>query len=221
MSTTTPSSSTPQPVGPIDALRLEASDLTRAAITRIRWMFGIGGVAAVAVGIALLVWPVKSLSVAAILLGLYFVIQAVARLIVAITAPDIGAGWRILDVLFAVLFLIGGIFMMRNSVISAGTLVIFVVFIVGIGWIAEGILALVESARSASPGWSVAFGLLSIVAGVIVVAVPGWSVVTLVIFTGVSAVVTGVTALVRAFTFGRSTLRAMDDQILEGEVIDG
>ncbi len=218
MSSSSPS--VPPSIGPVDALRLEAEDLTRGAITGIRWMFGIGGLAAVAIGIALLVWPVKSLAVAAILLGLYFVIQAVVRLIVAITTPGISAGWRILDVLFAVLFLIGGVFMMRNSVIAAGTLAFVIVFIVGIGWIADGILALVESARAVSPGWAVAFGLLSIVAGVVVVAVPGWSAVALVIFTGASAVVTGVVALARAFTFGRGTLRAMDADVVEGHAVD-
>ncbi len=213
------STQTPIPI-PTDALRLEAADLTRAAITGIRWMFGIGGLAASAVGIALLVWPVKSLSIVAILLGLYFVVQAVVRLVVAITTPGVSAGWRILDILFAVLFLVGGIFMMRNSVIAAGTLSLFIVFLLGIGWIAEGILTLVESARTASPGWAIVFGLLSIIAGIVVVAVPGWSAVTLVIFAGAAALVTGIAALVRAFTFGRAALRAMDASVVEGHAVE-
>jgi uncharacterized membrane protein HdeD (DUF308 family) len=210
-----------RPLSPSDALRLEARELTRAAIVRIRWMFGIAGIAAAVIGLALLVWPGKSRTVAAVLLGVSNIVSAVVRLAVAVAAPDISAGWRILDVLFSVLFLMGGVFMVRNSAVAAGTLAIIVAFIVGIGWISEGILALIESARSASPGWAVAFGLLSIAAGVIVVAVPGWSAVTLVIFTGAAALVTGVAALARAFTFGRDVLRSAGGAVVEGEVING
>lgn len=202
-----------------DSLRLNAQDLTRSTIGVVRRMFAVSGVVAVVLGIALLVWPTKSVQVAAILLGIYFVCAALVRLAAAVGSRGLAAGWRVLDVFFSVLFLVGGIFMLRNSAQMGQALLIVVAFIVGIGWIAEGILALVESGASASEGWSIAFGVISLLAGITVVAVPSWSGVALVIFTGAALLVTGIVALVRAFTFGRSVLAAMDTTI-EGTAVE-
>ena len=55
---------------PLGGLRLDAESLTRSAIKGIRGLFGITCFFALAIGIALLVWPGATLRVAATLMAL-------------------------------------------------------------------------------------------------------------------------------------------------------
>ena len=208
---------------PLGGLRLDANALTRSAIKGIRGLFGITGFFALAIGIALLVWPGATLRVAATLMALYFVVDALMRLYMAITTQLLSTGWRILSILFRVLLLVGGIFMFRNSTVAGEALLITIVFVVGISWIIEGILALTESGFARSQGWAIFLGIISVLAGISVLAVPTWSAVVLMTFTGISLVITGISSLARAFTFGKDVLKTMDARgvdIIDGEIID-
>jgi len=55
---------------------------------------------------------------------------------------------------------------------------------------------------------------------VTVLAVPGWSAVWLVIFTGAALVVSGVVAIIRGIRLGRDAEAALDDGIIEGTVVE-
>ncbi|MCI1676310.1 MAG: DUF308 domain-containing protein [Ancrocorticia sp.] len=190
-----------------DALALSADRMARSTIKLFRSFFAFTGVIAIALGIVLLVWPSRSLKVAAVLLSIYIIAVAIMRLITGITARDLPTGWRVLDLVIALLLLLGGVFMLRNTAAAAAALVIIVVFVVGFTWIFEGIIALIESGHSTSQGWTIAFGVLSIIAGVIVLLSPAWSAMFLIVFMGISLLVTGIFALVRAFTFGKDYLK--------------
>lgn len=211
------------PTEPLHAFHLHAEPLARSTIKAVRGMFAVTGILALAIGISLLVWTDATLKVAAVLMAIYFIADSLIRITVALTTPSLSTGWRILNILLSMIILIGGIFMLRNTTLAQGVLLLTIVFVVGISWIVEGILALAESGMAKSQGWAITFGVLSLLAGICVLAIPGWSAVVLIIFTGVSLVVTGVSAILRAFTFGKATLKAMDEQgvdIIDGEIVE-
>ncbi len=191
-----------------DVFRLNAPDLTRRAITTVRASFALLGVLALGLGIALLAWPGKTITALAVILGAYLLVEGVIRIVMALVTPLIHAGSRLLSILFGVLFILGGVVMMRNPGLSGETLLVVVAIIIGVAWIMEGVLALLESGSAQSRGWAIAFGIISLLAGIIVLVTPAWSAVMLMVFTGASMVVMGIVALVRAFTFGREVLRA-------------
>lgn len=191
-----------------DVFRLNAPDLTRRAITTVRASFALLGVLALGLGIALLAWPGKTIIALAVILGAYLLVEGVIRIVMALVTPLIHAGSRLLSILFGVLFILGGVVMMRNPGLSGETLLVVVAIIIGVAWIMEGVLALLESGSAQSRGWAIAFGIISLLAGIIVLVTPAWSAVMLMVFTGASMVVMGIVALVRAFTFGREVLRA-------------
>ncbi|CEI24201.1 HdeD family acid-resistance protein [Propionibacterium freudenreichii] len=191
-----------------DVFRLNAPDLTRRAITTVRASFALLGVLALGLGIALLAWPGKTITALAVILGAYLLVEGVIRIVMALVTPLIHAGSRLLSMLFGVLFILGGVVMMRNPGLSGETLLVVVAIIIGVAWIMEGVLALLESGSAQSRGWAIAFGIISLLAGIIVLVTPAWSAVMLMVFTGASLVVMGIVSLVRAFTFGREVLRA-------------
>ncbi|KAB7790015.1 HdeD family acid-resistance protein [Bifidobacterium leontopitheci] len=183
--------------------RLIEELLPQRAKNTIRALYGVVGAAAVILGIALLVWPGKTLGLLAIALGIYFIVSGAVRIVSAVVTLGLPAGWRVLDVCLGALLAIGGIAMLRNAMLTGQTLAVFVTLVVGIGWIMEGVMALAESWRLPSSGWAVAYAIISIIAGVVVLFSPLASMVFLVIFTGCSLLVMGVSAIVRAFAFGR------------------
>ena len=196
-----------------DVFRLNAPDLTRRAITTVRASFALLGVLALGLGgtaiaLGLPAWPGKTITALAVILGAYLLVEGVIRIVMALVTPLIHAGSRLLSMLFGVLFILGGVVMMRNPGLSGETLLVVVAIIIGVAWIMEGVLALLESGSAQSRGWAIAFGIISLLAGIIVLVTPAWSAVMLMVFTGASLVVMGIVSLVRAFTFGREVLRA-------------
>lgn len=187
---------------------LDAAGMTRSAITAVRAVLGVTGAVAVILGIVLLFWPAKTIAVFAVFLGIYFVISGIMRLGVGIFARGIGGGIRTLNIILGVLLVIAGVIALKNVAEAATVLVILAVAFIGVGWIIEGVMALVESGRALSAGWAIAYGILSIVAGLVVLIMPASSTVFLILFAAIALIVLGIIGVVRAFTFGRETLAA-------------
>lgn len=178
--------------------------LSLKATNVIRTVYAVIGVLAVVMGAAVLFWPVKTLAVVAIALGVYFLFSGVFHIVSAIVDLGLPAGWRVLDILVGVILCVGGVIMLKNSVLSGQALVVMMTVVIGIGWIVEGVLALAESWRLPGSGWAMLYAVISILAGIVVLMSPVSATLWLIIFVGVALVVIGVSSIVRAFVFGRS-----------------
>ncbi|MBB2955050.1 uncharacterized membrane protein HdeD (DUF308 family) [Bifidobacterium commune] len=170
----------------------------------IRMVYGVVGVVAVLLGLALLAWPGKTLEVFAVVLGIYFLISGAMRVIGAIVENGLPGGWRVLDILVGLLLVIGGVIMLKNTILSSAMLTILVTLTVGIGWIMEGIMALVETWRLPKSGWAIFYSVISVFAGIVLLCSPFTSVIFLIIFTGCTMVIMGALAIIRAFRFGKA-----------------
>ncbi len=192
----------------VDDLALDPSRLSPTAINAVRAAFGLSGVLALVLGIVLLVWPDKTLAFAAIIFGINFIFAGLARLALSIFTTGISAGARVLGLLFGILLVILGVVAIKNAAAVGETLVVVIVVVIGIGWIIQGVLTLVESGRSPSRGWAITFGLISILAGIIILAAPALSASAFILLTGIVLSVLGLVGIVHAFTFGRGAAKA-------------
>lgn len=188
---------------PVSPFKLVESWLPQRAKNAIRGVYGVLGVMAIVLGIALLIWPGVTLKIAAIALGAYFVVSGVVRIVTAIVELGLPGGWRVLDILVGLLLSVGGVVMLKNSALSGATLAVVVTMVVGVGWMMEGVMALVESWRMPSSAWAVIYALISIIAGCVMLFCPVASTGWMIIFGGCALVVLGIVAIVRAFTFGK------------------
>ncbi|WP_062301722.1 HdeD family acid-resistance protein [Demequina subtropica] len=188
---------------------LDARALTARAITLVRVMFAVLGAVALAVGVALIVWPGRTLAVGAALAGVYFVIAGVARIAMGVLGAAVSAGLRSLSIVMGVLMLIAGVVMLRNLEASTAVLLIVVALTVGIGWIIDGIMVILESGKARSRAWALAYGIVGLLAGIAVIAFPAITATVLVWIAAAVFVVLGVVGLVRAFTFGRELEAAL------------
>ncbi|RSX54856.1 hypothetical protein D2E26_0910 [Bifidobacterium dolichotidis] len=182
--------------------------LPTGAKNMIRAAYAIIGIVAVACGVCLLVWPGATLVVATVILGIYFLVSGVVRVISSIVELGLPAGWRVLGVIVGILLVIGGIVVLKNITLSTGMLAVMFTLIVGIGWILEGVMALAESWSLPNSGWAIAYAIISILAGFVLLCMPLAGTLWLILFGGIALVVLGIFAVIRAFTFGRAKKNA-------------
>ncbi|WP_269939591.1 HdeD family acid-resistance protein [Arthrobacter sp. HY1533] len=191
-----------------DIFALDPHKLTEKAVKWLRIAFAVSGAVALILGIVLLLWPSKTMAVVAVFLGINFLITGAIKVAVGIFSHSISAGMRILDILLGLFVLVAGIIAIRNSAATGEILVIFTVIMIGIGWIFEGIIAMAEAGKGPSRTWAIVFGILSVLAGIVVLVVPVWTAAWLLLMTAIMLIVLGVVGIVRAFTFGRKLFAA-------------
>ncbi|MET4002317.1 MULTISPECIES: HdeD family acid-resistance protein [Arthrobacter] len=200
-------SSSNNPTVSMDVFALDPQKITEKAVKGLRLAFAISGVAALVLGIILLLWPTKTLAVVAVILGINFLITGGIKVAVGIFSHSLSAGMRILDVLLGLFVMVAGIIALRNSAATGELLLVFTVIMIGIGWIIEGIIAMAEAGKGPTRTWAIVFGAISVVAGITVLAVPVWTAQWLLLITAIMLIILGVVGLVRAFTFGKSLTR--------------
>ena len=194
------------PVAVFD-LTIDPRTLSKSEVTTIRTAMAIGGVVAVILGVMILVWPGATLSVIAVLFGLYFLVGGIARIVRGIAMAGGSAGVRVLNILLGVLLLVAGIVAIRNPIGSLAVLGM----VIGISWLIEGVAALVETASDSSRWFGILFAVISIVAGIVVLLSPVNSLGVLVVVGGVFLIVSGLVQLVMSFTLGRGAQSTVTD----------
>lgn len=165
--------------------------------------FAISGVVALVLGLLLLFWPTKTLAVVAIFLGINFLITGGVKVAVGIFSHSLSAGMRVLDILLGLFVMVAGIIALRNSAATGEALLVFTVILIGIGWIFEGIIAMTEAGKGPTRLWAIVFAVISVLAGIMVLAVPAWTAMWLLLMTAIMLIILGIVGLVRALTFGK------------------
>lgn len=195
--------SAPQPSAMFASFSLDASNLSKPAINTVRTTLGITGATALIIGLLITFWPKDSAVVLTVMLAIYLVIAGIAYVGLGIFSRGIAGGARALDIILGILFIIGGILAFANLAATAVLLAIFIGVLIGVLWIVEGVVALAQLGDAPSRGWAIFFGILSIIAGIVLLFSPLWAAIVLFIIAGISLIVLGIMQIVRAFTFGR------------------
>ncbi|MFC8045967.1 HdeD family acid-resistance protein [Nocardia sp. NPDC057353] len=177
------------------------------ALARAAWQtILVTGILSVVLGVLILVWPQATLAVAGVLFGIYLLVSGVLQLIAAFGAPA-SAGLRVLAFISGVLSIVLGVFCFRDEIASLLLLGIFI----GIGWLFRGIGAVVAAVSEPTmPGRGVQgfFGVITAIAGIVLLVWPVSSVATLAWVAGIWLVVIGVMEIATAFGVKRDTDRA-------------
>lgn len=165
----------------------------------IRSVLAIGGLTALIMGVIILLWPSKSLQVVVALIAVYAIIIGIVYLGVAITASE-KSGWsRAGNGLLGLLYIIAGIVFFANLSSAATTMMTVLGIVLGVMWIAEGVMAFTTLARATTQGWSIFYGVVTIVAGIIMLSSPFWAMSALWWMLGISLIVMGGLQLARSF----------------------
>jgi uncharacterized membrane protein HdeD (DUF308 family) len=151
-------------------------------------------IVAILFGIFVLVRPSAGLVTVAIIFGTYLVIAGVSRVSFAIANHGRSTGYRWFSGILGALIVVAGFICLVNLVTSLQTLGI----VVGVALIVSGIAELLPVDKDpARPTWlRVTTGIVSILAGLVMFAVPFFSVGLIVVIGAISLIVIGIAGLI-------------------------
>jgi uncharacterized membrane protein HdeD (DUF308 family) len=160
----------------------------------------LSGLLAAALGVVILAWPQPSVVAAAVLFGVYLVASGVALVVLAFSLPAASAGGRFFYLISGVASVALGILAFRHF--GEGYAVLLLAIWVATGFLIRGVFV-TASAISVSQfpgrGWAIVFGLISIIAGFVVLAYPFDSIETLALVVGAWLTILGVMEVISGF----------------------
>lgn len=159
------------------------------------------GLITLILGVIITFRPTQSLIGIAILLGIVMMVSGIYHVVRAITGREHERLWRGIS---GVLFILAGLVLLRHLHLSVALIGLFV----GFTWIIQGVAALVEGFSGGGyrgeSGWSIFFGVISLIAGIVVVSAPIASISALTIFLGIWFIIMGGIEMFGALAFRRA-----------------
>jgi uncharacterized membrane protein HdeD (DUF308 family) len=150
------------------------------------------GLLTVALGVAVLVWPGKSIVVASALFGAYLLISGIAEMVLALTLDTL-VGARLLWFIAGALSVVLGVLAFRHF--GQGYAILLLAIWIGVSFVFQGIAATASAISYPDfpgRGWYIFLGVISVIAGIVVLAWPFDSIEVLALVTGVWLVVIGI-----------------------------
>jgi len=160
------------------------------------------GIVTLGLGIALAFHPSTSLSVVCVFIGALLILGGIFHFVRALDHDEQHRAWVAVAGLLEVVI---GVVMIRHLDLTKAAIGL----LIGIVWIVQGVVALLGGFMGGARevrGWAIAFGLISLIAGIVVVSVPSSSVNALATLLGIWFIVMGVFELVGGFVL-RSQLK--------------
>ena len=170
----------------------------------------VASVLTIVLGAMVLLWPGPTILVASTMFGVYLLMSGLLELFLAFTLPR-SAATRVMLFLTGALSLVLAILSFRHF--GDAYAVLLLSLWIGAGFIFLGVSenAVALSERDLpGRGWYVVFGILSMIAGGIVLVWPFDSIVVLTIVSGVSLVILGLIRIVQAFQIRKDTKTARE-----------
>jgi len=174
----------------------DATDLETAG----RFLTGLTvvfGVLTLGLGIAMLVWPSATLVVAAVLIAIQVFAFGIIQIIRSFAEVDAPTAARTLTGLSGALAILLGFLVLRSPLQT----VVIIALVIGAWWVFRGVLDIVAGATEVPGhrGVSIVLGIISVVAGAIVLLQPDLSLRVFVIVVGVWMVLYGLVVIAAPF----------------------
>jgi uncharacterized membrane protein HdeD (DUF308 family) len=163
------------------------------------------GVLTVILGVIVSFHPSGSLNVLAVLVGILMILSGIFNLI---RVFDPGESHRVWLGIAGLLFIALGVVLIRHLHVT----IAIIGLIIGIAWIIQGLVALIVGISGRvreGRGWWIAFGVISLAAGIVVAATPVTSLNVLAVLLGIWFIVMGVFEIIAGFTI-RHTVHTLE-----------
>jgi uncharacterized membrane protein HdeD (DUF308 family) len=159
----------------------------------------IGAILSALFGVLILTATGQVLEVVAVLFGIYFIIRGAVRLGTGLFSGAFGGAGRALNIIIGLLLLVVGVL----AVFHPAEILAVIGILIGISWIIDGIVSLVESSKSPSKAFSIIAGIISVIAGFVVVLLPLEGVAVLTMIAGIFLLVIAIVQIIGAIMIGK------------------
>lgn len=155
------------------------------------------GVLSVILGVMMLAWPGPTLVVAAIFFGAYLLVTGISQIFHAFTL-HISGGGRALLFISGAASLVLAVLAIRHI----GDAILLLAIWIGIGFVFRGVAtaaAAISDHDTPARGWEIFIGIVTLIAGIILLAYPFSSLTTLLYVTGFWLIFVGVMEIIASF----------------------
>ena len=179
----------------------------------------VAGLLTIVLGAIVLLWPGPTILVASTLFGVYLLVSGLAELFMAFTLPR-SVGTRVMLFISGALSLVLAIMSFRHF--GDGYAVLLLSLWIGIGFIFQGVSGVAAGiGESDLPGrgWYIVAGIITVLAGLVVLVWPFDSIAMLTLAAGICLVIIGITQIIQAFqarkaaNTARQTLDEMSEHL--------
>jgi uncharacterized membrane protein HdeD (DUF308 family) len=158
------------------------------------------GVLTLILGVIVSFHPTGSLNVLAVLLGVLMILSGIFHLI---RVFDPGEPHRVWLGVAGLLFIVIGVVLIRHLHLTRS----IIGLIIGISWIVQGLAALIGGISGGvreGRAWWITFGVVSLIAGIVVAATPASSLNALAVLLGIWFVIMGIFEIIGGFLLRRA-----------------
>jgi uncharacterized membrane protein HdeD (DUF308 family) len=163
------------------------------------------GVLTLILGIIVSFHPTGSLNVLAVLLGVLMILSGIFHLVRVFDPQELHRVWLGIA---GLLFIVVGVVLIRHLHLTRA----LIGLIIGITWIVQGLAALIGGISGGvreGRAWWITFGVVSLIAGIVVAAAPASSLNVLAVLLGIWFIVMGIFEIIGGFML-RHALRATE-----------
>jgi uncharacterized membrane protein HdeD (DUF308 family) len=163
------------------------------------------GILTLILGLVVSFHPTGSLNVIAVLLGVLMIVSGIFHLVRVFGPQEMHRVWLGLT---GLMFIVVGVILIRHLDLTRA----IIGLIIGITWIVQGLTALIGGITSdAREGraWWIAFGAVSLIAGIVVAVTPASSLTFLAVLTGIWFVIMGVFEIAAGLMLRRELRREL------------
>jgi uncharacterized membrane protein HdeD (DUF308 family) len=153
------------------------------------------GVLTLILGVIVSLHPTGSLNVVAVLLGILMILSGIFHLVRVFDAEEAHRVWLGIA---GLMFIVVGVVLIRHLHLSRA----LIGLIIGITWIVQGLTALIGGIAGGvreGRAWWIFFGVVSLIAGVVVAVTPESSVTFLAVLLGIWFIIMGIFEIIGAF----------------------
>ena len=153
------------------------------------------GVVTLILGVIVSFHPTGSLNVIAVLLGILMILSGIFHLIRVFDPRERHRVWLGIA---GLLFIVIGVVLIRHLHLTRA----LIGLVIGITWIVQGLTALIGGISGGvreGRAWWITFGVISLIAGIVVAATPADSVTVLAVLLGIWFIIMGIFEIIGAF----------------------
>jgi uncharacterized membrane protein HdeD (DUF308 family) len=153
------------------------------------------GVLTLILGLIVSFHPTGSLNVVAVLLGVLMILSGIFHLIRVFDPQEVHRVWLGIA---GLLFIVIGVVLIRHLHVTRA----IIGLIIGITWIVQGLVALIGGISGSvreGRAWWITFGVVSLIAGIVVAATPASSLNVLAVLLGICFVIMGIFEIIGGF----------------------
>ena len=151
----------------------------------------VSGILALALGVLVLAWPGETILIAAIFFGIYLLVTGFAQVIFAFSL-HVSAGGRVLLFISGAASLVLAVLCFRHF--GEGYAILLLAIWIGVGFIFRGVatsISAISDPTLPGRGWQIFLGVISLLAGIVMIGSPLESLEILTLVVGIWLVVIG------------------------------